>query len=328
MASTKILSITRPTSSTICTSQLLRQCLIPSSQHNYATSSSKRPPAPSSEQPIPHRPYEARKTLLHRTYVSLLRSTPLLVLFQHNNLKGGEWMAIRRELASALVNVDNTILQAYTSSNVSSLENGEGKDGNENNTSSSSPPPPPPKSLASLIKVKVIHGNVFQAALRVAEYLPPEIRVPGSSREAFDATISQKKTHEMMPLLVGPLGILEIPTVSPPHLLAALNVLFPEKKTFKKGTDPALISGLSKVLLLGARIDKKTVDGGMTRWVSGLGGVEQLRGELVAILHSVPQSLVGGLESPAKGLWYAVEGRRSMLEDESKPPVEETKADS
>ena len=85
------------------------------------------------------------------------------------------------------------------------------------------------------------------------------------------------------------------------------------------------ISGVNKLLLLGTRIDGKTIDGGMTRWVGGLGGVESMRGELVATIQNVAQSLVGGLESPARGLWYAMEGRRSMMEEEQKPSADGSK---
>src|SRR4051812_18457274 len=47
----------------------------------YATHSATSTPE-HSNQPQSHRPFDARRTLLHRTYISLLRSTPLLVLFQ------------------------------------------------------------------------------------------------------------------------------------------------------------------------------------------------------------------------------------------------------
>jgi len=207
-------------------------------------------------------------------------------------------VAIRRELAAVLSNIDKSLEAAHTSTEH-----------------------PPPKPIAPLIKVNVIQGNVFAAALRIAEFLPADLRsIPASSREAYDATKETKKRSELEPLLVGPLGILEVPIVSTQHLQAALNLLFPTKLTFKKGTDPHFIAGVTKLLLLGARIEGQTMDGGMARWVSGSGGVEQLRGELVAMLQSFGQSVASTLGSPARSLWFAMEGRRTMLEEEGKPP--------
>ncbi|KAK6724421.1 hypothetical protein SNK04_003253 [Fusarium graminearum] len=44
------------------------------------------------------RPVETRKSQLIRTYTSLLRTTPLILFFQHSNLTAVEWAAVRREL--------------------------------------------------------------------------------------------------------------------------------------------------------------------------------------------------------------------------------------
>src|SRR5271156_26349 len=60
-------------------------------------------------QPPSHRPPEFRKSQLLRSYVSLLQSTPLILLFQHNNLKSMEWVSIRRELSRALQKVDDSL---------------------------------------------------------------------------------------------------------------------------------------------------------------------------------------------------------------------------
>src|SRR5256885_4341235 len=64
----------------------------------------------SPSQPVSHRPPEFRKSQLLRSYVSLLQSTPLIILFQHNNLKSMEWVSIRREISRALQKVDDSLV--------------------------------------------------------------------------------------------------------------------------------------------------------------------------------------------------------------------------
>lgn len=53
-------------------------------------------------QPPSHKDPKARKTYLHRLYVSLLRSSPVAIVFQHNNVLAREWTALRLELDKAL----------------------------------------------------------------------------------------------------------------------------------------------------------------------------------------------------------------------------------
>src|SRR5271156_1779388 len=60
-------------------------------------------------QPPSHRDPVYRKSQLLRSYVSLLQSTPLILLFQHNNLKSNEWVGIRRELVKSLKKVDDQL---------------------------------------------------------------------------------------------------------------------------------------------------------------------------------------------------------------------------
>ena len=59
------------------------------------------------------------------------------------------------------------------------------------------------------------------------------------------------------------------------------------------------------------------------RWVGGIeGGMEGLRAQLVGMLGGVGAGVTEGLEGVGRGLWVTVEGRRGMLEEESKPRVE------
>lgn len=78
-------------------------------------------------------------------------------------------------------------------------------------------------------------------------------------------------------------------------------------------------SGLQKLLMLGARVEGKVFDSEGTRWVGGIGGgLEGLRGQLVAMLQGFGGGLTNTLESASKSLYFTVEGRRTMLEDEEK----------
>ncbi len=63
-----------------------------------------------------------------------------------------------------------------------------------------------------------------------------------------------------------------------------------------------------------------------TKWVGGIeGGMDGLRGQLVAILSSVGAGVTNTLESAGRSLYFTVEGRRGMLEDEAKGPDEKEK---
>ncbi|KAL8803474.1 MAG: hypothetical protein Q9182_003171 [Xanthomendoza sp. 2 TL-2023] len=284
-------------------------------------------------QPPSHRPPEYRRSQLHRQYTSLLRSTPLMLLFQHNNLTAIEWMAIRRELAIALHRLDDNH--------------------------------PSQPSLAQGIKLQIIQAGIFSAALRVVEYWNPSAANPpppppsstssdpqdpatassargipnttpspsdpalthSLSRRAYKAVFSKKYTHPLTPLLSGPLALLTIPTVSPTHLKTALSILAPQAPDFAPPLrranpgyhDPVTQAGLQKLLLLGARIEGRVLDTEGVRWVGGIeGGMEGLRGQLVGMLQGFGAGLTGALEGASRALYFTVEGRRMMLEEEEK----------
>ncbi|KAI9814473.1 MAG: hypothetical protein M1827_003329 [Pycnora praestabilis] len=281
-------------------------------------------------QPPSHRPPEFRKSQLHRQYASLLRSTPLMLLFQHNNLKSTEWMGIRRELVQALRKVDES-------------RAAEGRLGAD---------------LADGIKIQIIQTGIFAAALRVVEYYRPELRpeppsnhptdpatqsstsianttptpddpnfTHGLSRSAHGAVTDKKLAHALTPLLAGPLVLVTFPTVSPQHMKAVLSILSPSPPRFPAPTrranpgyyDMAVQTGLQKIFMLGARVEGKVFDSEGARWVGGIeGGLDGLRGQLVAMLQGVGAGVTTTLESASRNLYFTVEGRRGMLEDEEK----------
>ncbi|KAL9587302.1 MAG: hypothetical protein Q9212_000349 [Teloschistes hypoglaucus] len=275
-------------------------------------------------QPPSHRRPEFRKSQLHRQYTSLLRSTPLMLVFQHNNLKATEWMAVRRELAAALQKVDDS-----------------------------------DSSIVEGIKLQIIQTSIFSAALRVVAYWnptqgqdrPPETSEASNpatqssvagiqnttpspsdpsfthslSRAAYKAVASKRNFHPLTPLLAGPVALLTFPTVSPLYLKTALSILSPRAPAFAAPTrranpgyhDPTTQAGLQKLLLLGARVEGKVFDMEGARWVGGInGGMEGLRGQLVGMLQGFGAGLTGALEGASKSLYFTVEGRRMMLEGE------------
>ncbi|KAF8542716.1 hypothetical protein BDD12DRAFT_823735 [Trichophaea hybrida] len=244
-------------------------------------------------QPPSHRAPDARKTQLHRTYLSILRSTPLMLVFQHNNLRAVEWSALRREVAMAL----NKIMPA-----------------GENDP------------IANLTKVTIVRGAVFSTAMRVAEFYDPNGgKQHGTSKEAYEMTKKRKK-HPLAPLLSGPVGIVTFPTVSPPHLKAVVDIMFPEGRAMK-GLDPLAVVGLQKLVLLAARVDGHVASGdlgsgrvleeSLVRWVAALPGFEALRGQLVGMLQSVGGAdLVRSLEAIPISAVRTIDAHRKVLSGE------------
>jgi large subunit ribosomal protein L10 len=249
-----------------------------------------------------------------------------MLLFQHNNIKSSEWIGIRRELMFALQKVD-------------ALRAAEGFDD-------------PTGGLAEGIKLQTIQTGIFAAALKITEYydpikgsfIPSTLSGPPNepilthtlSRTAHEAVAKKKLTHALAPLLSGPLVLLTFPTVSPQHLKAALSILSPSAPDFPAPPrrtnpgyhDPTVQNGVAKLLLLGARIEGKVFDADGTRWVGGIeGGIEGLRAQLVAILQRVGAGLTGVLEGAGRSLYFTVEGRRGMLEDEGKKGEVERKVE-
>jgi large subunit ribosomal protein L10 len=279
-------------------------------------------------QPPSHRPPESRKSQLLRSYVSLLKSTPLTILFQHNNLKSMEWVSIRRELSRALQKVDDSLVA-------------EGR---------------APGAIGPAIKLQIIRSNIFEPALRIAEYYDPSnppapelLQTKGPiasakddpalthalSEAAYRAALRHKGKHPLTTLLAGPVAILTFPTVSPQHVKAALQILAPQAPGFPAPTrranpaywDPSVQDGLKKLMLLGARIEGRVFDMEGTRWVGGIdGGIDGLRSQLVRMLEGFGAGLASTLESAGRSLYFTMEGRRNMLEEEAKPKDAEAAA--
>ncbi|OJJ49392.1 hypothetical protein ASPZODRAFT_129847 [Penicilliopsis zonata CBS 506.65] len=267
-------------------------------------------------QPHSYRRPENRRSQLLRQYASLIRTSPLMVMFQHNNLKAVEWLAIRRELNKALQKVDEQM--AAEGRNV------------------------PP--IASNIKLQIIRTSIFDVALRVVEYFKP-IKTPGSehwsdgtstphdlSHEVHDAVFPMKGKHELSAILLGPVAVLSIPVVSPEYMKAALSVLVPKdlgltppsRKANPTWHEPTVQNGLQKLTLLAARVDGKLLDTDETVWVSKIeGGMDGLRAQLVRSLESVGASVTSALEGAGKSLYLTLESRRSVLEEEQKGPADE-----
>lgn len=297
--------------------------VIAPASRNYATAASRiasvlRLPddyVPPTKPPSARRS-EERKAQLLRTYTSLLRSTPLMLMFQHNNLTAAEWAAIRRELRAALAAV---------------------------------PPAPTapggqvPVDITPNILLQVVRTRTFDQALKVVEFFDPA--AVGSSDttgakdtythdlsmaayqavKATEGAVPEDSTYaQLAPLMIGQIALLTFPAVSPQHLAAALSILSPSPPAFPAPTrkknpgyhDLTTQSGLHKLLLVGGRIEGKVFDSDGVRWVGGIeGGLDGLRAQLVNMLQSAGLGLTTALEGASKSLWVTMESRRTMLEE-------------
>ncbi|KIX04262.1 uncharacterized protein Z518_07816 [Rhinocladiella mackenziei CBS 650.93] len=273
-------------------------------------------------QPPSHRSPAHRKSQLLRSYVSLLQTTPLIVLFQHTNLKATEWVGIRRELTTALQKIDQQLVAQGA---------------------------PAEDLIGEHIKLQVIKTNIFEPALRIAEYFKPS-NLPHEPMEELSGRHSEKEDpslrhalseaayrtaqehqneHPLTPLLSGAVALLTFPAVSPLHIKTALSILSPQAPNFPAPTrravpslyDPPVQDGLKKLLLLGARIDGQVFDMEGTRWVGSIdGGIDGLRAQLVALLQGLGAGITSTLEGAGRSLWLTLRSRRNMLEEEK--PVE------
>jgi large subunit ribosomal protein L10 len=274
------------------------------------------------------KPSDIRKSQLLRTYTALLRSSPLVLLFQHNNLTGAEFSALRRELYAALRQVSSGVSE------------------------SDAPVKHRLEAVAEHTKLQVVRKGIFDLALRVVEFFDPasvpavekvegvkppkesyahdlSVAATEAARKAKDAEAGTEAANsayaQLSPLLVGPLAILSFPSVSPVHLAAALKILAPSPPAFpapsrKKAPgyyDPIAQAALQKVLLIGGRVEGRVFDVDGVQWIGGIeGGLEGLRAQLVGMLQSAGLGLTSVLEGAGKSLWITVEGRRLGLEEE------------
>lgn len=232
-----------------------------------------------------------------------------MLIFQHNNLKAVEFTGIRRELAAALRKVDEELA----------------KTGNSD-------------FAGSEAKLQVVQTGIFASALKVVEFWNPKFEpvgagesqraaaneamegasklkhVHGLSRYAWKAAKKNPKQHGLEPLLSGPLALLTIPAVSPQHLKVALSILAPnpdfpapKRRTNPSYYEPAVQNGLQKLMLLGARVEGKAFDMEGARWVGGIqGGLDGLRGQLVAMLQGLSASITTTLSSASTNLYLTM----------------------
>ncbi|KOS22548.1 hypothetical protein ESCO_001894 [Escovopsis weberi] len=292
-----------------------------------ASSSIARAPtdiAPATRPPSA-RPVDTRKSQLIRTYTSLLRTTPLMLFFQHNNVTAVEWAAVKRELKKALA----AVLPA---------------------PSASGSPGAQPLDLAPHMQIQVLRTNMLKVAFKISEFFDPEAAAalpstPRTSRgplthdlslAAYEqvkaADISSNSAFaQVEPLLMGPVAALLMPAVSPAHLAAALSVLAPVPGKFPAPTrkknpgyhDPICQNGLAKLLLVGGRIEGKVFDQGGVNWVGGIeGGLDGLRAQLVAILQGAGLGLTTAIGGGSRNVWLTLEGRRLQLDEEANPKTD------
>lgn len=212
-------------------------------------------------------------------------------------------------------------------------------------------------TFADGIKFQIVQTGIFAAALRVVEFFHPERQpkatehhpsdpasptsavipdtLPTSSdmrythvlsKAAHEAAANRKLKHGLEPLLSGPLALVTFPHVSPAYLKAVLSILSPNKdfpapkrKAVPGYHEPAVQIGLQKLMLLGARVEGKVFDMDGTRWVGGIeGGIDGLRAQLVAMLQGFGAGITNTLEAAGRSLYFTMEGRKGMLEDEQK----------
>jgi large subunit ribosomal protein L10 len=232
-----------------------------------------------------------------------------MLFFQHNNLTAVEWAAVRRELRASLATVPAPVA---------------GPDGII------------PIDITSSIELQVLRTRMFNIAYKIVDFFKPETLADKSntythdlSKTAYEtikeATIDESSTYaQISPLLIGPVAAVTFPAVSPAHLAAVLKVLAPSPSSFpapprKKNPgyyDPVAQSGFAKLILVGGRIEGKTFDNDGVKWVGGIqGGLDGLRAQLVSLLQHAGLGLTTALVGHSKGLWLALEGRRTQLEE-------------
>jgi large subunit ribosomal protein L10 len=216
-------------------------------------------------------------------------------------------------------------------------------------------------NVGSEAKLQVVQTGILAAALKVVEFWDPQFETdataqasstvaPGSSqsllqekvaehrlthglsKDAWAAGWRKNKTakHGLEPLLSGPIALFTLPSVSTAHLRAALSILAPSttfpapKRKVNPGYYEAPVqNALQKLMLLGARVEGKAFDTEGVKWVGSIeGGLDGLRAQLVAALQGVGANVTTTLESAGRSLYFTVEGRRIMLEEEAKGPNE------
>ncbi|GAO19914.1 hypothetical protein UVI_02039110 [Ustilaginoidea virens] len=264
------------------------------------------------------RPVETRKSQLIRSYTSLLRTTPLVLFFQHSNLTAIEWAAVRRELKKAVQAVPQSL----------------GTDGSTG------------LDLAAKLQLQVMRTKMLSVALRITEFHKPDYSkdlppaqwlgpvplVHDLSEAAYktikDIAVPPNSAYaQLQPLMVGPVAALTLPCISTAHLAAALSILAPVAGVFPAPTrkknpgfyDPICQNGLNKLVLVGGRIEGKVFDEQGVNWVGGIqGGLDGLRAQLVSLLQRAGLGVTTSLHAVSMNVWLALESRRAQLDEGDK----------
>ncbi|KAH8894225.1 hypothetical protein GQ53DRAFT_744964 [Thozetella sp. PMI_491] len=337
-------SLTLAGAPTRCSSALLVAAPPTATPRLYATAASlgalKLPEGyvPSS-QPPSARPPETRKSQLLRTYTSMLRSSPLMLVFQHNNLTALEWAAVRRELRAGL---QRAVIPPAVGPDGALI---------------------PPPDVASKIGIQVVRTSMLDVALRIVELerltgplanAEDDAASAPKGKKAYnhdlsrnvwkrvdkamkDNTLAESRYGELSAMLTGPIAVVAFPAITPAHLAEVLKILAPSAPNYPAPTrkkspgyyDLAAQTGLQKLLLVGGRLEGKPFDMDGIRWVGGIeGGIDGLRAQLIHMLQSAGMGLTAALEGASKSLWFTMENRKAMLEEEQKGPSDgEAKAE-
>lgn len=248
-----------------------------------------------------------------------------MLIFQHNNLTAHEWAAVRRELRSGLQNAVSPPAQELSAA--------------------------PENDLSSKIGIQVVRTNILDVAVRITElerlsgYQPePHVLTDAAGKKVYSHDLSKKvwgrvnkameedqlqQTNypELSALLTGPIAVVAFPAITPAHLAAVLKVLAPSPPAYPAPTrrkspgyyDPVAQSGFHKLMLVGGRVEGKAFDSDGLKWVGSIeGGLDGLRAQLVYMLQSAGMGLTNALDGASKSLWFTLENRKAMLEEEQK----------
>ncbi|KKF94765.1 54S ribosomal protein L11 mitochondrial [Ceratocystis platani] len=307
-----------PSAALVRTLSTSPSALYPAAPRSFRLPENYVPPT----QPPSARPPETRKSQIIRTYTSLLRSTPIIIFFQHNNLTAVEWAAVRRELSVALKAVGPVDVG--------------GADGKE-------------VDLSSHVKLQVLRGRMFNVAMRIVEFHDPKGVSEDTtynhdlSRVAYQAIKSAEEARDpnsihatMEPLLSGPIAALCLPAVLPAYLAAALSVLAPgpaspapTRRARPSYYELETQNALAKLMLVGGRIEGKPFDHQGVAWVGGIkGGLAGLRAQVVHLLQSAGLGLSTTLEGAGKALYVSLESHRQNLEPKKEETVEDGKEEN
>ncbi|KAJ8608638.1 hypothetical protein MRB53_039522 [Persea americana] len=257
-------------------------------------------------QPPSLKPAQLRKSQLLRAYVSLLRSS-----------------AAR---------------SSSSSTPTSSHQNGSASDASSPERSTK----PARVLLRRRVRLTAVQGAVFGAAIRIAEFARKN---PGMSDErayALSEAVVQRDTavevrarqapactacaarrpDRGVVVSVGGYSAAGCGVADIGRRCRVGQVLerspAPKRKDAPGLYEPGTQNGLAKLMLLGARVEDKVLDGAGARWVGWLARCRRSSRTAGGIVTRIGMGLVGTLEGQRNSLYLTLEGRRMAMEDEAK----------